>query len=94
VPAPEHKPKPEPEPEPEHEHEHEPEDSGPGSARVTIRLTTGERVPVAEFPTHDGAKEHARSLIRDLADSGDEWPLVNGRFLKPETIVSVDVESL
>jgi hypothetical protein len=72
----------------------EPDDSGPGSARVTIRLTTGERVPVAEFPTHDGAKEHARSLIRDLADSGDEWPLVNGRFLKPETIVSVDVEPL
>lgn len=72
----------------------EPDDPGPGSARVTIRLTTGERVPVAEFPTHDGAKEHARSLIRDLADSGDEWPLVNGRFLKPETIVSVDVEPL
>jgi len=74
--------------------EPEPDDPGPGSARVTIRLTTGERVPVAEFPTHDGAKEHARSLIRDLADSGDEWPLVNGRFLKPETIVSVDVEPL
>jgi hypothetical protein len=72
----------------------EPDDPSPGSARVTIRLTTGERVAVAEFPTHDGAKEHARSLIRDLSDSGDEWPLVNGRFLKPETIVSVDVESL
>jgi hypothetical protein len=72
----------------------EPDDPSPGSARVTIRLTTGERVPVAEFPTHDGAKEHARSLIRDLADSGSEWPLVNGRFLKPETIVSVDVEPL
>ncbi|MEX2102653.1 MAG: hypothetical protein WD805_01720 [Gaiellaceae bacterium] len=72
----------------------EPDDSSPGSARVAIRLTTGERVPVAEFPTHDGAKEHARSLIRDLADSGDEWPLVNGRFLKPETIVSVDVDPL
>jgi hypothetical protein len=72
----------------------EPDDPSPGSARVTIRLTTGERVPVAEFPTHDGAKEHARSLIRDLADSGSEWPLVNGRFLKPETIVSVDVESV
>jgi hypothetical protein len=72
----------------------EPDDPNPGSARVTIRLTTGERVAVAEFPTHDGAKEHARSLIRDLSDSGDEWPLVNGRFLKPETIVSVDVESL
>lgn len=74
--------------------EPEPDDPRPGSARVTIRLTTGERVPVAEFPTQDGAKEHARSLIRDLADSGDEWPLVNGRFLKPETIVSVDVEPL
>ena len=71
----------------------EPDDPSPGSARVTIRLTTGERVAVAEFPTHDGAKEHARSLIRDLSDSGDEWPLVNGRFLRPETIVSVDVES-
>ena len=73
--------------------EPEPQTTSP-AARVTIRLTTGERVPVADFPTLDGAKEHARVLIRDLAESGDEWPLVNGRFLRPDTIVSVDVESL
>jgi Type II secretion system (T2SS), protein E, N-terminal domain len=87
VPAPEPDEEPEPAPEPE------PQTAVP-TARVSIRLTTGERVPVADFPTLDGAKEHARVLIRDLGESGDEWPLVNGRFLRPETIVSVDVESI
>jgi hypothetical protein len=63
--------------------------------RVSIRLTSGERMTVAECEDIGEAKGYAKALTKQLgsADS-DDWPFVNGRFLKPDTIVSVDVEEL
>jgi hypothetical protein len=60
--------------------------------QVVVRLTSGERVVVAETTKPEDAAEVARGFIRDLAakDPGD-WPLVNGRFLRPDTILSVDI---
>jgi hypothetical protein len=61
--------------------------------RVSIRLTSGERVTVAECAEIGEAKGYAKALTRQLgASDQDDWPFVNGRFLKPDTIVSVDVE--
>jgi Type II secretion system (T2SS), protein E, N-terminal domain len=60
--------------------------------RVLIRLTNGDRVDAGDFPDLEAAKQHAKSLMSQVADaeSGD-WPFVSGRFLKPDTIVSVDI---
>jgi hypothetical protein len=61
--------------------------------RVSIRLTSGERMTVAECDDLGEAKGYAKALTKQLgASDSDEWPFVNGRFLKPDTIVSVDVE--
>ena len=70
--------------------------STPGAGfRVSIRLTSGERMTVAECAELGEAKGYARALTKQLgATDGDDWPFVNGRFLKPDTIVSVDVEQL
>jgi Type II secretion system (T2SS), protein E, N-terminal domain len=60
--------------------------------RVLIRLTNGERVDAGDFSDPEAAKQHAKSLMSQVADAetGD-WPFVSGRFLKPDTIVSVDI---
>jgi MshEN domain len=60
--------------------------------RVLIRLTNGERVDAGDFSDLEAAKQHAKSLMSQVADaeSGD-WPFVSGRFLKPDTIVSFDI---
>jgi hypothetical protein len=64
-----------------------------GSVTVSIRLTSGERLVVAECSDLGEAKGYAKALTKQLAVSEqDDWPFVNGRFLKPDTIVSVDVE--
>src|SRR5918992_562668 len=70
--------------------------STPGAGfRVSIRLTSGERMTVAECAELGEAKGYAKALTKQLgATDGDDWPFVNGRFLKPDTIVSVDVEQL
>jgi hypothetical protein len=70
--------------------------AAPGAAyRVSIRLTSGERMTVAECEDIGEAKGYAKALTKQLGSTdGDDWPFVNGRFLKPDTIVSVDVEEL
>ena len=63
--------------------------------RVSIRLTSGERMTVAECAELGEAKGYAKALTKQLgATDGEDWPFVNGRFLKPDTIVSVDVEEI
>jgi hypothetical protein len=66
-----------------------------GAHRVSIRLTSGERVTVAECAELGEAKGYAKALTKQLgATDQDDWPFINGRFLKPDTIVSVDVEEI
>jgi MshEN domain len=63
--------------------------------RVSIRLTSGEKLTVADCEDLGEAKGYAKALTKQLgATDSDDWPFVNGRFLKPDTIVSVDVEPL
>jgi Type II secretion system (T2SS), protein E, N-terminal domain len=66
-----------------------------GAFRVSIRLTSGERMTVAECEELGEAKGYAKALTKQLgATDSEDWPFVNGRFLKPDTIVSVDVEQV
>jgi hypothetical protein len=58
---------------------------------LMLRLQSGERMIVETATTFDGAVELARNLVGRFT-AADEWPLVAGRFIRPETIVSVDVE--
>lgn len=60
---------------------------------VSVRLTSGERLTVADCADLGEAKGYAKALTKQLGTTDpDDWPFVNGRFLKPDTILSVDVE--
>ena len=62
---------------------------------MTIRLTNGEHVEAGDFSDQSAAKEEAKTIMTQIADAdAGEWPYVNGRFLKPDTIVSVDIAEL
>ena len=59
---------------------------------MTIRLTNGDRVDAGEFADETSAKQEAKAIMMQIAAADqDDWPFVNGRFLKPDTIVSVDI---
>jgi hypothetical protein len=63
--------------------------------RVTIRLANGERVDADVFDGEDAARQEARTVMAQVADAeSGEWPFVSGRFLKPDTIVSVDITEI
>jgi hypothetical protein len=86
-------PDPAPAPAPEQLEAPAPTPAAPSAWRLTIRLTNGERVEGGDFPDEEGTKQEARSIMTQIADAdAGEWPFVNGRFLKPDTIVSVDID--
>jgi hypothetical protein len=60
--------------------------------KVFVRLTSGDRVDAGSFDSLDSAKERGAEIARTLAGDAPEWPFVAGRFLRPDTIASVDVE--
>ena len=100
APAPEPAATPEPEPAAEPEPKPEPESAPPPAAmqptaqrvKVYVRLTSGERVDAGSFGGLDEAKQRGAEIAGTLAGESPEWPFVSGRFLRPDTIVSLDVE--
>ena len=60
---------------------------------VGVRLTTGELIDVAVHEDEAAARAEATALMRYLRDGRGDWPFLAGRFVRPETIVSIDVDA-
>jgi hypothetical protein len=58
---------------------------------VLLRLQTGERIAVDRAASFEAAVEVARELAGRFARA-TEWPLLAGRCIRPEAVVSVDIE--
>ena len=59
--------------------------------RVFARLSNGERIEIGTHGEETAAKAEATALMRYLRETGSDWPFLDGRFVRPEAIVSVDV---
>ena len=59
--------------------------------RVNVRLSTGDRVEVAAHADELGARREATALMRYLKDGRGDWPFIGGAFIRPESIVSIQV---
>jgi hypothetical protein len=47
--------------------------------------------------THAGAEEAksaAQALVAQLSSERAEWPFVGGRFVRPDAVLSVDVDAV
>ena len=60
---------------------------------VTLRLVGGERIPVGSFETEEAAKQHAHVMCEEIR-AAQEWLFLSGRFVRPEAIVSVDLDTI
>jgi hypothetical protein len=59
---------------------------------VLLCLSNGERIPVEAFDEQGSAKDRARALTQEL-QATSEWYLVGTRFIRPDAIISIDLES-
>jgi hypothetical protein len=60
-------------------------------ATVFLRLTSGERISAGEFDGQDAAERRAKELMIAI-DAHGNWPSVGGRYIKPDAVVSIDVD--
>jgi hypothetical protein len=60
-------------------------------AEVFVRLTSRERISAGSFARRDLAETRARELMDKLEGHGD-WPNIDGRYVRPDAVVSIDVE--
>ena len=90
-PEPEAEAEPEAEPEPEAEREAEPAESP--KHFVLVRLRDGETLRIGELATADEASALAKDAVGQISSAAGNgtWPLFAGRYLSPDTIVSVDL---
>ena len=57
---------------------------------VVLRLLDGDRYVIGAYHSTGEAKEFARNLAQQLA-SDEGWPFFEGRFIRPDAIVSIDL---
>ncbi|HXV02094.1 MAG TPA: hypothetical protein VFP24_00850 [Gaiellaceae bacterium] len=60
---------------------------------VELRLVNGERIEVGVHSSNEEALDAARAVVAHASIEGS-WPYVDGRFLRPEAILSVDLVEL
>ena len=67
----------------------------PETRRVVLRLLGGEQLELAAYPDRDDAVAAARELMTRFssAESAGEWPELDGRFIRPGSVASIDVLS-
>ena len=60
---------------------------------VVLRLAQEDHVEIGGFPSKEEAESFARTVVGRIgrAEEQAEWPVFEGRFVRPQTIVSVDV---
>jgi hypothetical protein len=52
-------------------------------------------VQIGTFSSLEEAQAQAGEVVKQFSDVKDgSWPFIGGRYLRPETIVSIDVERL
>lgn len=62
------------------------------AARVLVHLTNGERVEAGRFANVAAARVRAEEVVAELNEADGRWPFHGGRFLRPDAVVSVDLE--
>ena len=58
---------------------------------VVVRLVDGDRVLAGSAAEPGEAHRIAEELLGKFAQTDTAWPLVDGRYLRPEAVVSIDL---
>jgi len=61
------------------------------SYKIAIRLTNGDLITAGETEGADKAAALGHAVVADVTQENGEWPFFGGRFINPETIISVDL---
>ena len=65
----------------------------PEARRLVVRLLGGEELELDRFDGRDDAMKAAAEVVAQLAgaEASGNWPEIDGRFVRPGSVASVDV---
>jgi hypothetical protein len=63
------------------------------AARLVVRMLGGEELELGTFDDRSAAIVAAKELVRSFgtAEESGDWPELDGRFLRPASVASIDV---
>jgi hypothetical protein len=63
------------------------------AARLVVRMLGGDELELGMFDDRDAAIEAAKELVASFstAEESGDWPELDGRFLRPASVASIDV---
>ena len=63
------------------------------AARLVVRMLGGEELELGTFDDRGDAIEAAKGLVASFstAEESGDWPEMDGRFLRPASVASIDV---
>jgi hypothetical protein len=63
------------------------------AARLVVRMLGGDELELGTFDDRDAAIEAAKELVASFstAEESGDWPELDGRFLRPASVASIDV---
>lgn len=67
----------------------------PDTRRLVLRLLGGEELELGSYDDPEAAVAAARGLVARLseAEASGQWPEVDGRFVRPGSVATVDVRA-
>ena len=72
--------------------EPQPPATSAAAVALVVRLANGERIPAGTYPSNEAAMQEGRALTQRMQHEG-EWPFLDGRFVRPDAVVSIDLET-
>jgi hypothetical protein len=61
---------------------------------VVVQLENGVKLDVGAYPDAQSARDAATAVMRAVRAASDDWPVLGGRFVRPEAVVAIEIATL
>jgi hypothetical protein len=61
---------------------------------VVVQLENGVKLDVGAYPDAQSARHAATAVMRAVRTANEDWPVLGGRFVRPEAVVSIEIATL
>jgi len=61
---------------------------------VVVQLENGVKLDVGAYPDAQSARDAATAVMRAVRSASDDWPVLGGRFVRPEAVVAIEIATL
>jgi hypothetical protein len=61
---------------------------------VIAELENGAKIEVCAYGDPESARDAATQVMRAIRHATDDWPLLGGRYVRPQSVISIEIAAL